>query len=116
MSSIVPMMAPIWSERAPRLSTVLADSCTLSAICPMTLTVVSTTFAPFWAEADARCAPSDAIWQFWAMSPDVDDISSPAVAIVVACAATSSEPVAMRSEVELSWLDAAATWDDVLEI
>jgi hypothetical protein len=48
----------------------------------MTLTVLSPTAEPFCADCAARWAPSAASWQFMAISAEVADISSPAVAKV----------------------------------
>ena len=98
MSSMVPMISPIWSERSPSVSMVVEVAFTLSAMRFIMAAVPSTTVAPFMAWLLAWREASAAMPQLAAMSLEVADISSPAVATVVACDATCSAPVAIASE------------------
>ena len=77
--------------------------------------VASTTEVPLWADCEVLWAPSAAIWQFWAIFPEVVVISSPAAATEFACVSTCSEPRAIRLAVSFNWLAAAATRTEVSE-
>ena len=97
ISSMVPTISPIWSDRAPRLSTVAADCFTFSAIRFMPATDCCTTATPCTASSSPCRELSAASEQFWAISMEVADISSLAVATVPVCDATSSELMAICS-------------------
>ena len=103
------MIWPIWSDLEPRVSTVLAVERTRSAIRLITFTVSSTTWAPMRAASLALAESSAALWQLRAISEEVADISSQAVAMVLACAASSSVLVAIWAEVECIWTAAEET-------
>ncbi len=66
ISSIVPMISPIWSLRVPRLSTVLADCRHCRRWCPMTDTVfprLQSRFAQIWRRSVRLLQPAGSCGQ-----------------------------------------------------